>query len=129
MWASFTAMKFLKTLFRALGTYKSPLSFHFKTLTALYTNCDCLYLILAASLIVPTVDHLEPGIQSLLLFFGVCRCDLMLLHCPRVCCSSPCVVECSCCRTFPLLCMEGIVLSCTVFRQSCCVYFVYGPSR
>ena len=58
--------------------------------------------------------------------------DLMLLHCPRVCCSSPCGVECSCCRTFSLLYMEGIVLSCTevrVFRQSCCVYFVHGPSR
>ena len=33
-------------------------------------------------------------------YFGVCRCDLMLLHCPRVCCSNPCVVECSCCTTF-----------------------------
>ena len=64
MCAPFTAMEFLKTLVRALETYKSPLSFDRVVLVeifeigvnnahiqyganpfiALYTNCDCLYL-------------------------------------------------------------------------------------
>ena len=149
MCAPFTSMEFLV---RALGTYKSPLSFDRVVLvemfeigvnnahtsdanpfTALYTNCDCLYLTRSGSgsQFVSTVDHLETGIQSLLLLwqhvFGVCTCDLMLLQCPRLCCSSPCGVACSSRGTFSLLCMEGIVLSCTevrVFLQSY-LYILY----
>ena len=64
MCALFTVMEFLNTLDCAFGTYKSPLSFdrvvlvemfeigvnnaHIKSganpFTALYINCDCLYL-------------------------------------------------------------------------------------
>ena len=46
--------------------------------------------------------RLEPCIQSMSLFcqhvFVVCKCALLSLHCPRVCYSSPCVVERSCCE-------------------------------
>ena len=87
---------------------------------------------MAASLIVPTVDRLEPGIQSLLLFweyvFGVYRCDLILLHFLRVCCSSPCGAEYSCYGTLSLLCMEGIVLFYTKVQVSgkCVLCIVYA---
>ena len=150
MCAPFTAIEFLKALVHALMTYKSPLSFDGVVLVEMFdigvnnahwcqTNRSLLYTptatvciwrtpVVADSLLVPTVDHLEPGIPIILFssqhIIGVYRCDLILLHCPIVWCSSPYGVECSCCRRFSLHCIERILFSCTdvwIFRQSCCV--------